>query len=121
MPQILIRRGLDAIIVNGKGYYNLPEKIEELEEKFDKNVLKYLEKFEVEPNKRYLFRVIGANAGHPLEIRVGGHKMTVIASDGNKIKTDNTKEVDALIVNSGERYDFYIHTKATAERISLLL
>lgn len=55
-----------------------------------------------------MFRVIGSNAGHPLEIRIGGHKLHVVATDGNPIKPI---EADSLIVNGGERYDFYINTK----------
>ena len=35
--------------------------------------------------------------------------MTVVAVDGNKIKP--IKNVDNLIVNAGERFDFYIETK----------
>jgi hypothetical protein len=63
----------------------------------------------VEPNKAYLFRVIGANSGLALQIRVGGHKMTIVSVDGNKIKP--IKQVDSLVVNAGERFDFYIETK----------
>lgn len=55
--------------------------------------------------------MIGSNAGHPLEIRIGGHKLYVVASDGNPIKTIET---DSLIVNGGERFDFYIKTKSSA-------
>lgn len=65
------------------------------------------------PNKRYKFRVIGANAGHPLEIRVGGHKMYIIASDGNAVKVT---ESDSLIINGGERWDFYINTKGSSNQ-----
>ena len=65
--------------------------------------------FKVEPNKAYLFRVIGSNSGLALQIRVGGHKMTIVSVDGNKIKP--IKNVDSLIVNAGERFDFYIETK----------
>lgn len=53
--------------------------------------------------------MIGANAGHPLEIRIGGgHKLHIVATDGNPIKTIIA---DSLIVNGGERFDFYIQTK----------
>lgn len=64
----------------------------------------------VEPNKQYLFRGIGANAGQPLEIRIGGHKLHVVATDGSPIKET---QVDSLIINGGERYDFYINTKGS--------
>lgn len=67
----------------------------------------------MKPNRKYLFRVIGANAGHPLEIRIGGgHKINIIATDGNPIKTI---VADSLIVNGGERFDFYIETKSSTE------
>lgn len=105
-----IVQNIDTIVINGKGFFKMPSTLSTLNN-LDASIFKYLEVFKVEPNKYYLFRVIGANAGHPLEIRVGGHKMTIIASDGNKIKP--IKDVDSLIVNSGERYDFYIKTKST--------
>jgi hypothetical protein len=52
--------------------------------------------------------VIGANAAHEIEIRIGSHKLIVVASDDNPIKP---QEVDSLIVGGGERFDFYIRTK----------
>ena len=73
----------------------------------------------MEPNSNYLFRVVGASAGHPLEISLPGHKMTVIASDGNEI--DPISNVDSLIVNSGERFDFYIQTKDYIDRKNYII
>lgn len=62
--------------------------------------------------------MIGANAGHALEIRIGGHKLHVIATDGNPIKTI---EVDSLIINGGERFDFYIVTKGLENRLNYFI
>ena len=102
---------LDAILINGMGSALMPKSLSQLNLKVGADYTKFnLEEFNVEPNKKYLFRVIGANAGLPLEIQIGGHKMKVVASDGNKLKTDNLDNVDSLIVNSGERYDFVIDT-----------
>ena len=53
--------------------------------------------------------MVGSNSGLALQIRVGGHKMTIVSADGNKIEP--IMDVDSLIVNAGERYDFYIETK----------
>ena len=102
----------DAILINGLGSVKIPKYLSQLDSVVgNSDYTKFnLEEFKVEPNKQYLFRVIGANAGLPLEIQVGGHKMKVVASDGNLLKTDNLNNVDSLIVNSGERYDFVINT-----------
>lgn len=109
----------DAILINGKGWYNLPDNPKDAE-RLNPSIFNHpIETFEVEPNKRYLFRVIGANAGHALEIRVGGHKMTVVASDGNRIKP--ISDVESLIINSGERYDFYIDTKESSDMMNYFI
>lgn len=65
-------------------------------------------RFLVRENQNYLFRVIGASMAQELEIRIGSHKMIIIATDGNPVKP---VEVDSLIVGGGERFDFYIRTK----------
>jgi len=102
---------LDAILINGMGSTLIPKILSQLNSVVGLDYTKFnLEEFQVQPNKKYLFRVIGANAGLPLEIQIGGHKMKIVASDGNKLKPDNLDNVDSLIVNSGERYDFVITT-----------
>ena len=103
---------LDSILINGMGSVKIPKYLNQLDGTVGQSdYTKFnLEEFKVEPNKQYLFRVIGANAGLPLEIQVGGHKMKIVASDGNKLKSDNINDVDSLILNSGERYDFVINT-----------
>jgi FtsP/CotA-like multicopper oxidase with cupredoxin domain len=106
----------DAILINGKGWYSLPASPKSIVSSIFNLPI---ETFNIKPNKKYLFRVIGANAGHPLEIRVGGHKITVVASDGNPIKP--IENVDSLIVNSGERYDFEIQAKDASDNMNYLI
>ena len=111
---------LDAIIINGKGWYSLPLLPKNVETMKNPTIFNLpIETFNVKPGKKYLFRVIGANAGHPLEIRVGGHKMTVVASDGNPIQP--IVNADSLIINSGERYDFEIQTKDASDNMNYLI
>jgi FtsP/CotA-like multicopper oxidase with cupredoxin domain len=67
-----------------------------------------IESFLVKANKKYLFRVIGANSGYATEISFQSHKITVVATDGNRIKPI---EADSLILHGGERYDIELQTK----------
>ena len=100
---------LDAILINGKGSSSIPDRLTFVDSQVGSDTSKFnLEEFQVRKNKKYLFRVIGANAGLPLEIRIAGHKMKIIASDGNKLNP--IENADTLIVNSGERYDFVLDT-----------
>lgn len=102
----------DTILINGKGWFNLPKNLDELSKFSDVNNLP-IEEFKVEPNKRYLFRVISASGGHPYEISISGHKFTLVGTDGNRIKP--IQNVDTLIIHSGERYDFELNTKSDSD------
>ena len=67
-----------------------------------------LEVFKVAKGHRYRFRVISATKGIVYEIAIDGHALHVIATDGEDVRTT---VVDSLIINGGERYDFYIEAK----------
>ena len=62
--------------------------------------------FNVEPDKAYRFRVVGAQRHFAYKIEVEGHKLTVVATDGHFIQP---VEADYLIVHTGERYDFILN------------
>jgi len=64
--------------------------------------------FNVIPNQRYRFRLIGTQSIYALRFSIEGHKLTVISSDGFKI--NSIANVDYVIVNTGERYDVVVDT-----------
>ena len=64
--------------------------------------------FNVVPNQRYRFRLIGTQSIYALRFSIEGHKLTVISTDGFKI--NSITNVDYIIVNSGERYDIIVDT-----------
>ncbi|XP_035662672.1 L-ascorbate oxidase-like [Branchiostoma floridae] len=69
-----------------------------------------LEKFNVDGNMTYRFRVISAAMMFPFRVSVDQHELTLIATDGDRI-LEQTAE--SFIINTGERYDFYITTDQT--------
>ena len=66
-----------------------------------------LSMFNVQRNQRYRFRLIGAQGLFAFRFSIDEHKLTLIATDGHFIKP---KEVDFIIIHSGERYDFILTT-----------
>ncbi|XP_069695515.1 uncharacterized protein [Periplaneta americana] len=63
--------------------------------------------FHVRKGKRYRFRLIGGMCTHcPARFQIEGHKLLVIATDGNPIQP---VLVDSIEYFSGERYDFVLH------------
>ena len=68
-----------------------------------------IEKFLVESNKKYLFRVIGANSAYAMQISIEGHTFRVVGTDGNQMEP--IEDVEVLIVHGGERYDIELNTK----------
>ena len=97
------------MVINGKNWINLPQNTSDLK-KLGTDLLKIpIESYHVKPNKKYLFRVVGANAAFALQISFEGHKLRVISSDGNPIEP--IENVDVLIIHGGERYDFELETK----------
>ncbi|XP_078662977.1 uncharacterized protein LOC144906507 [Branchiostoma floridae x Branchiostoma belcheri] len=89
-------------LINGKGrrYYN-----DGLESE-NQNVP--LETFEVHSGVNYRFRVISAAMSYAFRVSIDRHELTMIATDGNRIKD---LKAESFIINTGERFDFYISTR----------
>ena len=75
-----------------------------------------LSTFTVEPNKRYRFRLIGAQSLFAYRFSIDEHELVLIATDGHFV---TPTPVDFIIIHSGERYDFILRTKNIAEGTSL--
>ena len=67
-----------------------------------------LNHFTVSSNYLYRFRLIGAQSAYAFKFSIQGHNLTVVATDGNHIEP--IKDVQYVIVNSGERYDVIVNT-----------
>ena len=63
--------------------------------------------FNVTRGDRFCFRIIGAQALYPFRFSIEGHKLTVIATDGNPIIP--IEDVNYVIINTGEQYDVVVH------------
>ena len=68
--------------------------------------------FTVDPDSMYRFRLIGAQSLFAYRLSVDEHQMILFAMDGVII---NPVTVDYIILHSGERYDFLLQTKSSAE------
>jgi FtsP/CotA-like multicopper oxidase with cupredoxin domain len=65
-----------------------------------------LSEFVISNEGSFRLRIIVASAWHPFRISIQGHKLRVVATDGEDITTNRTaSEVDYVIAQSGERYD----------------
>ena len=82
-------------LINGKGRHN--------DVPYAKTRLSV---FTVNKGKRYRFRLIGAQGLYALKFSIDGHKLTVVATDG--YWTQPEKNVDYIIIHTGERYDFIL-------------
>ena len=92
-------------LINGKGRHINVEYDETSAEKskFDLSI------FEVSNSKMYYrFRLIGAQSLFAYCFSIDGHKLRVIATDGEYVEP--SKEYDFIIIHSGERYDFLLKT-----------
>ena len=67
-----------------------------------------LSTFKVQRNSRYRFRLIGAQGLFAFRFSIDEHNLTLIATDGHFVQK---REVDFIIIHSGERYDFLLQTK----------
>lgn len=85
-------------LINGRG-------------RFSPSDLGNLTVFNVERSARYRFRLIGAQSLYAYKFEIEGHKLRVIATDGQIVHL--TGPMDYIIVHSGERYDFILDTKET--------
>jgi FtsP/CotA-like multicopper oxidase with cupredoxin domain len=64
--------------------------------------------YNVQPNKRYRFRIINAAFNVcPFQIQIERHNFTIIESDGEQMEPVT---VDTLYFLPGERYDIIVHT-----------
>jgi len=70
--------------------------------------------FNVTKDNRYRFRLIGTQGLYAFRFSIEGHKLTVIATDGNPIKP--IENVDYVIVNTGERYDVVVNANPTESK-----
>lgn len=61
----------------------------------------------VEPNKTYRLRIIAASSLSYLRFAIDAHTMTLIEADGTIVEP---REVNALEINSGQRYSVLIRT-----------
>ncbi|KAI9555735.1 hypothetical protein GHT06_018250 [Daphnia sinensis] len=90
-----------SMIINGKG--RIPKPRNEL----TSNETMPLSVFNVKQGIRYRFRLISNGfLNCPIQFSVDNHTLLVIASDGGSIQPI---EVDSLIIDAGERYDFIVN------------
>ncbi|CAL1527059.1 unnamed protein product [Lymnaea stagnalis] len=66
-----------------------------------------LTKYNVTFNQTYRFHVIGAGNLYPFRLSIDDHPLTLVASDGYDLQP---VVVESIIINPGERYDFFITT-----------
>ena len=69
-----------------------------------------VETFTIKKGKRHRFRLISAAMSFYLCVSIDGHVLNVIASDSSRVVT---KQVDFIVIGSGERYDFWIEANQT--------
>ncbi len=69
--------------------------------------------FTVEKGSSYRFRLIGSQGLFSFKFWIDGHKLTVVATDGFWIIPK--KNVDFIIVHSGERYDFILNANQSTK------
>ncbi|XP_064639307.1 uncharacterized protein LOC135494912 [Lineus longissimus] len=95
-----------SMLINGKGAY----------EKYTvggKDVYTPMETFSVKKGKKYRFRVISNGLLNcPIRISVEGHRLLMIASDGQPFKP---VPVDAVNLVNGERFDFVLEANQTVD------
>ena len=67
--------------------------------------------FTVESGKTYRFRLVGAQGLYAFRFSIDGHKLTVVNTDGYWLEP--VKDVDYIIIHTGERYDFLLSATNT--------
>ena len=68
--------------------------------------------FSVNPGKTYRFRIVGSMSIYAFRFSIDGHRLTVIATDGNYIEPIET---DYVLLHSGERYDVLVTANQTTQ------
>ncbi|KAK7102657.1 uncharacterized protein [Littorina saxatilis] len=86
-------------LINGRGRYHDPVT--------GKHNHAPLETFTVRQGNVYRFRIIHSGAVYPFQVWVHGHRLKVVATDGNELREPLL--ADSVIVVPGERYDFEIN------------
>lgn len=71
-----------------------------------------LERFRISSGTLYRFRIIGAMTLYPMRVYIYGGRLTLRTSDAYNV---NRISVQSIIVNPGERYDFYWQSPAASE------
>ena len=71
----------------------------------------------VDPNKTYLLRLIGATTLSTIVFGIDNHLMTVVEVDGTLIRPINVTSIE---LSSGQRYAVLLHTKPQVNRIYLM-
>ncbi|VEN64425.1 unnamed protein product, partial [Callosobruchus maculatus] len=95
-----------SLLINGKGRWT--------DVKTGNTTNTPLEVFHVKKGFRYRFRMInGMTSSCTLGMRVLGHKLTVISTDGEAVLP---KVVDVIYSSAGERYDFVINATQEAKQ-----
>ena len=95
-------------LINGKGRHSDVE--------YKKSRLSI---FTVEQGKTYRFRLVGAQGIYAYKFSIADHKLTVVATDGYFIEP--IKDVDYIILNTGERYDFLLSATNPESKINYLM
>ncbi len=67
-----------------------------------------LETFTVQRGGKYRFRLISAAMVYPFRVSIDHHVLHVIGSDGSDV---TTTPVESIVIQSGERYDFWIEAR----------
>ena len=66
--------------------------------------------YKLKPKKTYLLRIINAALNSEYHFRVAGHKVTVVAADGNYLKPFRA---DLLAITPGQTTDVLLITSKT--------
>jgi FtsP/CotA-like multicopper oxidase with cupredoxin domain len=66
--------------------------------------------FTVRSGQSYRFRLVGSQGLYPFKLSIDGHKLIVVGTDGYWIQPQTN--VDYLIIQTGERYDFILEANA---------
>lgn len=72
----------------------------------------------VDPDKRYLLRLIGATTLSTVVFSIDQHPMTIVEVDGTLIKPK--ENVTSVEISSGQRYAVIIETKSQANEVFLM-
>lgn len=72
----------------------------------------------LEPNRKYLLRLIGATSLSTIAFAIDQHPMTIVEVDGTAVKPKST--VNSIEIGSGQRYAVTIQTKKQLQGVFLM-